>query len=166
MSWYADRFFPSTPRTCRGGYYVARRLSPHPPALPYGEGSPVGAVINRPHICLLCPNLLPEHGRTALAAQIVLRKQRAFRVAAPAAHRDAGDLVVENPVAQAGSGDLLTGMIAGLLTMNNDVFQAVCMAVWLHGYLAEEGTKDHAANMLDLSRFPALADSLYFRHGF
>ena len=81
-----------------------------------------------------------------------------------------GDLYINQSgcsgLAQAGSGDLLTGMIAGLLTMNNDVFQAVCMAVWLHGYLAEEGTKDHAANMLDLSRFPALADSLYFRHGF
>lgn len=150
-------------RLLNHNYYILRFV--HEPVILTPHIGEFSSLINRPVDVI-------QHDRIHLALQfakdykvfLVLKGPHTI-VASPT-----GDLYINqsgcNGLAQAGSGDLLTGMIAGLLTMNNDVFQAVCMAVWLHGYLAEEGTKDHAANMLDLSRFPALADSLYFRHDF
>ncbi len=82
----------------------------------------------------------------------------------------AGDLCINESgneaLAQAGSGDVLTGILAGLLPLTTDTFTAVCMAVWLHGYLAELGTRDHAVQNFDLEQFPALADKLFHSHGF
>ncbi|MDD6258869.1 MAG: NAD(P)H-hydrate dehydratase [Erysipelotrichaceae bacterium] len=69
-------------------------------------------------------------------------------------------------LAQAGSGDLLTGIMAGTLTMVSDVFQAVCMAVWLHGYLAEIGTRTHSIQNFDLLSYPDIMDQLFKKHGF
>jgi NAD(P)H-hydrate epimerase len=71
-----------------------------------------------------------------------------------------------NALAQAGSGDLLTGMITACLTQTADVYEAVCMAVWLHGHLAEEGAKAHASQNFDLSLFPSLGDAFFFHHGY
>ena len=72
-----------------------------------------------------------------------------------------------NPaLAQAGSGDVLTGIMAGILTLTADVFKAVCMSVWLHGYLADLGTKTHSMQGFCLESFPAIADELFRRHGF
>lgn len=69
-----------------------------------------------------------------------------------------------NALAQAGSGDLLTGMITACLTQTADVYAAVCMAVWLHGRLAELGAEKHACQNFDLSRFPELADQFFYSH--
>jgi hydroxyethylthiazole kinase-like uncharacterized protein yjeF len=150
-------------RLLNHNYYVLRFV--HEPVILTPHIGEFSALINRPVDVI-------QHDRIHLAQQfakeykvfLVLKGPHTI-VASPT-----GDLYINQSgnsgLAQAGSGDLLTGMMAGLLTMNNDVFQAVCMAVWLHGYLAEMGTEDHAANMLDLSRFPALADRLYFRHNY
>lgn len=69
-------------------------------------------------------------------------------------------------LAQAGSGDLLTGMMAGILTMNHDVFMAIKQVVWLHGYLADIGIQNHSIQAFDLEYFPAIMDQLFHKHGF
>jgi NAD(P)H-hydrate epimerase len=69
-------------------------------------------------------------------------------------------------LAQAGSGDLLTGMIAGILTATADVYRAVCMAVWLHGYLADIGLKDHSIQNFPIEDYPSIMDRLFKKHGY
>lgn len=69
-------------------------------------------------------------------------------------------------LAQAGSGDLLTGMITSLLTVEKDIFTAVTMAVWLHGYLSEYGLKYHSIQNFPLDCFPSLMDELFRNHGY
>ncbi|MGQ9920607.1 MAG: NAD(P)H-hydrate dehydratase [Desulfobacca sp.] len=49
-----------------------------------------------------------------------------------------------NPaLAQGGSGDVLTGMIGGLLAQRVDPFQAACLAVYLHGLTADVLAASH-----------------------
>lgn len=69
-------------------------------------------------------------------------------------------------LAQAGSGDLLTGILAGLLTMTTDVYTAVCMGVWLHGHLADLGIQDSSIQGFSLERYPEIMDRLFRSHGF
>ena len=72
-----------------------------------------------------------------------------------------------NPaLAQAGAGDLLAGILAGILTMTRDVDTAVCMAVWLHGYLADLGIQEHSVQGFPLDSYPELMDRLFKKHGF
>lgn len=81
-----------------------------------------------------------------------------------------GDLYINESgnqaLAQAGSGDLLTGIMAGMLTMTRDVYRAVCMAVWLHGYLADLGIQENSAQNFDLEKYPELMNKLFKKHGF
>lgn len=69
-------------------------------------------------------------------------------------------------LAQAGSGDLLTGIITGLLTIHHDVFESICMGVWLHGYLADLGVQKFSTQSFQLERFPEIMDQLFQKHGF
>ncbi len=82
----------------------------------------------------------------------------------------AGDIYINQSgnqaLAQAGSGDLLTGIMTALLSLTSDVYTAVCMAVWVHGKLSELGTKDHSIQGFKLERFPELMDELLYKHGF
>ncbi|MBR3312298.1 MAG: NAD(P)H-hydrate dehydratase [Solobacterium sp.] len=68
-------------------------------------------------------------------------------------------------LAQAGSGDLLTGIMTGILSMTKDVMTAVCMSVWLHGYLAEIGAEEHAIQNFPIEQFPEFMDKLFKKHG-
>ena len=65
-------------------------------------------------------------------------------------------------LARAGSGDVLTGMIAGLCSLYEDPYQAAVDGVWLHGHLADEAMKSHSAEVFDLTSYPLLADRFFF----
>lgn len=59
-------------------------------------------------------------------------------------------------MAKAGSGDVLTGMIAGLTAQGMDIFQASCLGVYLHGLcgdLAKEKLTQYSVTAEDLISF-------------
>ena len=64
-------------------------------------------------------------------------------------------------LAQAGSGDLLTGIMAGILTRVPDIKKAVPMAIWLHGYLSEQS---HSREVFPLEDYPHLMDIFLQKH--
>lgn len=68
-------------------------------------------------------------------------------------------------LAQAGAGDLLAGILTGLLTMTCDVYTAVCMGVWLHGHLADLGIRKQSVQGFRLETYPELMDELFKKHG-
>ena len=57
-------------------------------------------------------------------------------------------------LAQAGSGDVLSGIIAGLTTLTGDLTTAACMVVWLHGYLAQMAMDTYTPYSFPLESFP------------
>ena len=64
-------------------------------------------------------------------------------------------------LSRAGSGDVLTGMIAGLCAIYDDPYQAVIDAVWLHGHIADMHVKDHSREIFDLKTYPVYADMFF-----
>lgn len=68
-------------------------------------------------------------------------------------------------LAQAGSGDLLTGIMVALLTMTTDVFTAICMAVFLHGYLADIGIQQFPIQSFPIEQYPAIMQQVFKKHG-
>ncbi|MCF0115823.1 MAG: NAD(P)H-hydrate dehydratase, partial [Erysipelotrichaceae bacterium] len=64
-------------------------------------------------------------------------------------------------LAQAGSGDVLTGMITGLLARVKEPFVSACMGVWFHGYLADMMSKDHSLVTLPLEEMVTYADQFF-----
>lgn len=69
-------------------------------------------------------------------------------------------------LATAGSGDLLTGILAGLIPLYNDLFTAIISAVWLHGWIGEKGVEKHSIQNFDLSAYPSIMDEQFYKHGF
>ena len=66
--------------------------------------------------------------------------------------KDAGTVVTDgeqiyinqsgtNGMSTGGSGDVLTGMITGLIAQGMHVMQAACLGVWLHGLAGEEAAR-------------------------
>lgn len=136
-------------------------------------------VILTPHIgefedfCGIAKNIV-EANRLAAAKQfasdyhvyVVLKGPNTIAVS------PCGDVYINQSgnaaLAQAGSGDVLTGILTALLSMTSDVDHAIRMAVWLHGYLAQLGTEDaeHSMQNFDITRFPQLMDKLFAKHGY
>ena len=69
-------------------------------------------------------------------------------------------------LAQAGSGDILTGMITAMCSFIKDPYLATCMAVWLHGYIADIGLEQYATPTFALESFPTIMNALYKKHQF
>lgn len=69
-----------------------------------------------------------------------------------------------NALAKAGSGDVLTGMISGLIAQGMDIFEASCLGVYLHGLcgdLAKEKLTEYSVMAEDLISFIPKAIKLY-----
>lgn len=79
--------------------------------------------------------------RHAQAWGQVLVLKGAFTVVAAPDGRSATLPLATPALARAGSGDVLAGMIAGLLAQGVPPYEAACAAVWLHGQAAESALK-------------------------
>ena len=69
-----------------------------------------------------------------------------------------------NSMAKAGSGDVLTGMISGLIAQGMDIFEASCLGVYLHGLcgdLAKEKLTEYSVMAEDLISFIPNSIKLY-----
>lgn len=144
-------------------YYVLRFIKEPVILTPHiGEFS---ALINKP-VNYIRDNLIPCVRDFAKDYRVIVVLKGANTIAAS----PTGEIYINETgcqaLAQAGSGDLLTGMITACLTQAPDVFEAVCMAVWLHGKLAEDGAREHAMQNFDLSQYPALADAFFHSHNY
>ncbi len=69
-------------------------------------------------------------------------------------------------LAQAGSGDVLAGMITAMCCFKEDPFEAACMAVLAHGMAADELAKEHSLQCLPIEDIPAVMDRLFKERGF
>jgi ADP-dependent NAD(P)H-hydrate dehydratase / NAD(P)H-hydrate epimerase len=117
----------------------------------------------------LFPDVL-EHGREAAAAEaasragaVVVLKGPATVIAAP----DGRISVNDNGtpwLATAGSGDVLAGMIGGLLAQRMDSFDAARAAVWMHAEAARGFGPGLIADDLP-ERLPAVLATLYAQAG-
>ena len=69
-------------------------------------------------------------------------------------------------LAQAGSGDLLTGMLTALLAYHCDIFTSLRMGVWLHGYIADRLVEHHSKMHMNLEDYPAVVDHFFYENGY
>ncbi len=77
---------------------------------------------------------------------------RVFTPAGEAYINDTGNRVL----AQAGSGDVLNGIITGLLSITKDPWDATQMGAWLHGYLADYSLNEYSQHTFLMEAFPRL----------
>ena len=152
-----------------------------------GAGLP--EIPERPARLILTPHrgefrrlLLAEHGReeaeellkrplsaaadyAARHGVVVILKGPATVCAAPDGRRYINE-TGNQALAQAGSGDVLAGMAAAMLSFVKDPFFAACAAVFLHGLIADRGLLRFARQTFPLEAFPEIMDGIFREHGF
>ncbi|MEO0501417.1 MAG: NAD(P)H-hydrate dehydratase [Pseudomonadota bacterium] len=105
----------------------------------------------------------PRHDRAAAAAKarcgVVVLKGAETVIAAPD-----GRLVINRHaspyLAKAGTGDVLTGMIVGLMAQGMKPFAAACAAVWMHGEAGKRIGPGLVAGDIE-TRLPAILAELF-----
>lgn len=92
----------------------------------------------------------------------VLKTHKTF-VCAPGG-REYVNTTGNNSLAKAGSGDVLTGIISGLVAQGMDIFEAACLGTYLHGLcgdIAKEKLTEYSVMADDLISFIPNAIELY-----
>ena len=74
---------------------------------------------------------------------VVVAKNARTLVASPIENTPYLNLSGCNGMATAGSGDVLTGIIAGLIAQGGQYYESTCMGVYLHGLAGEEAAKKY-----------------------
>ncbi len=69
-------------------------------------------------------------------------------------------------LAQAGSGDLLTGMLTALLAYHCDIFTSLRMGVWLHGHIADKLVEHHSKMHMNLEDYPEAINQFFYENGY
>jgi len=125
---------------------------------------PPGSAVLTPHVGefeALFPDAPDAPAAARVAGQVVVLKGRCSVIAAP----DGRAAINGNAppwLATAGAGDVLAGMIGGLLAQGMPCFEAACAGVWLHGAAGMAAGPHLTAEDLE----PALRQVLVSRAGF
>jgi NAD(P)H-hydrate epimerase len=118
--------FGQSPATLLASLNPARILTPHE-----GEFSRLFPDIS------LADRIAAAHMAAIRANAIIVLKGAETVVAHPDG-RDVINTHATPDLATAGAGDVLAGMIGGLLAQGMDPFQSACAAVWMHGDIARD----------------------------
>lgn len=98
-------------------------LTPHPGEMSALTGSSIDEIqANRIEICR----------QAALKWKQVVVLKGALTVIANPEGRAAVCPIASSALSKAGSGDILTGLISGLIAQGGDLFEAACTGVWVH----------------------------------
>ena len=132
-------------------------LTPHQGEFSALSGIPLSEIIGEPVVC--------ASAYASVNGVIMVLKGPQTVVASPDG-RYYINRTGNNALAQAGSGDVLAGIITAMLCFVEDPFEAACMGTYLHGRIADIGIESHSRQCFPLEEYPRIADGFFFRHGF
>lgn len=107
---------------------------------------------------MTAPSKLERARRASAATGAIVVLKGPDSVIAEPGGRAAINMTGSPALATAGSGDVLSGLIAGLLAQGMPAFQAACAAVWLHGKAGERLGRGLIADDLPEAILPDLSE--------